>query len=65
MEPKSPDRTKSTVSPNKNLESKDKAEDNDDYVPMQINRKGKTTTLKNFINDDLKNMLKNKKDFDD
>ena len=64
MEPKSPDRTKSTVSPNKNLDDKDKAED-DDYVPKQMNRKGKTTTLKNFINDDLKNMLKSKKNFDD
>ena len=64
MEPKSSDRSKSTICPSDNnnniIDEKE-----DDLSPMQMARKGRTTTLKGFLNDEMKCKLAEKNNHQD
>lgn len=55
MEPKNPERSNTNNFSPSHYDEHHKEED-DGYKPMDIQRKGKTTTLKTFMNDDLKKL---------
>ncbi len=54
MEPKNPERSNTnSISPSHHDNNQN---EENEYKPMDIQRKGKTTTLKTFLNDDLKKL---------
>ena len=57
MESRSPEKrsnTNNNLSPNIHDIDKERNEQEENFKPMDMQRKGKTTTLKVFMNDDMK-----------
>lgn len=54
METKIPERTKSSFSPMKHSINKENDKEDEDFVPMQMSRKGKTNNFKGVVDEDLK-----------
>lgn len=54
METKIPERTKSSFSPMKHNQNHENLNEDEDFVPMQMSRKGKTNNFKGCVDEDLK-----------